>query len=256
MTLQSGDFTTLAEDYAKHRPGYSLPILKALLELVGPPGPGFRVADVGAGTGIWTRMLASQGIPVEAVEPNEAMRAQGERDTRVPGIRWHHGSAEATGLGSASLDWVTMASSFHWARQPDGLRELARILKPGGHLTVLWNPRDSAANPFNARVERLIEARLPDLKRISSGAPQHARDYAVELLSTGDFQDVTFLEGTHWVDMSRERYLGVWRSVNDIQSQAGPERFQELLQAIEREMEDLRAVRVHYKTRAWTAQRR
>ena len=75
------------------------------------------------------------------------------------------------------------------------------------------------------------------------------------LTSTGHFEDVVFAEASHVVEMSRERYLGVWRSVNDIQAQAGPTVFAAIMKAIEREVEGLPRIRSPYRTRAWTATR-
>lgn len=62
------------------------------------------------------------------------------------------------------------------------------------------------------------------------------------------------MESTEEVVMSKERYLGAWRSVNDIQAQAGPERFEEIMRAIEARIADLDEITVPYLTRAWTSQ--
>lgn len=253
--MQPGDFTTLAETYAASRPDYSREVLDRLLIHVDAGRPGFRVADVGAGTGIWSRMLAEAGLEVVAVEPNDAMREQGLHATTDTTIRWQKGSAEATGLPRASADWVTMASSFHWVRLPEALDEFVAVLRPGGHLTILWNPRDIAGHPLHERIEARVYGMIPDLTRFSSGSSKHAPDYAKVLASTGAFSEVVYFEGQHQISMSKERYLTAWRSVNDIQRQAGPERFQAILSAISEIIEPLDQVVVPYLTRAWTAQR-
>ncbi len=253
--MQAGDFTALAADYARYRPDYSATVLQALLRYTGATRPGFYGADVGAGTGIWTRMLAEQGLCCTAIEPNDAMREQGMLYTSDTTVRWVKGCAENTGLETGSIDWVTMASSFHWTTLPDTLQEFARILKPGGFLTVLWNPRAIEGNLLHQRIEEIIYALVPDLTRVSSGAAQHARDYGTELTSTGDFAEVVFFEARHEIVMSQQRYLGIWRSVNDIQRQAGPERFAQILDAIAAEIAPLSEIVVPYKTRAWTAVR-
>lgn len=253
--MRPGDFTNLAEDYAKYRPGYSETVLKALIHYTGACREGFRVADVGAGTGIWTRMLADSGLCCYAVDPNDAMRAQGIKHTEGRGVEWVKGCAENTGLEAASIDWVTMASSFHWVTQPDGLNEFARILRPGGFITVLWNPRNLEGNLFHEQIEAIIYDIVPDLKRASSGASRHALDYDEVLRQTGVFGDVLFVEGKHELVMSKERYLGVWRSVNDIQVQAGPERFERLLNAIAEKIAPMQEIVVPYKTRSWTARK-
>ncbi|MBI1841776.1 MAG: SAM-dependent methyltransferase, partial [Verrucomicrobia bacterium] len=81
------------------------------------------------------------------------------------------------------------------------------------------------------------------------------RDWAAELVSTGHFEDVVFIEARHQIAMSHERYLGAWRSVNDIQAQAGPDLFEKILKEISVLIEPLPEVIVPYRTRAWTARR-
>ncbi|HAM72080.1 MAG TPA: SAM-dependent methyltransferase [Verrucomicrobiales bacterium] len=255
-TLRQGDFSALAEDYAKHRPDYSTTVLRALMAYVGAEGtPGFQVADVGAGTGLWTRMLAGEGLEVRAVEPCDPMREQGRIYTRGLPVEWSRGSGEATGLASGSADWITMASSFHWVRQPDGMAEFHRVLRPRGYLTVLWNPRDIDASPLHREIESRLHELVPGLRRVSSGHEKNARDWSTELLGSGHFEDVVFFEARHQIAMSHERYIGAWRSVNDIQAQAGPERFEAFLEAVAEVIAPLPEVIVPYKTRAWTARR-
>jgi len=253
--VRSGDFSNLALDYANNRPGYSDNVLNALIKYVKADQDAFRVADVGDGAGIWTKMLVDQGLDCFAVEPNAEMLEQGVTYTNKSSMQWQHGSAEDTGIDTSSINWVTMASSFHWVVVEEALREFARVLKPRGFLTVLWNPRDIEGNSLHEEIENLIYRMIPDLSRVSSGSNKHARDYHKELTCTGEFSDVIFFESKHEIIMTKERYLGVWRSVNDIQSQAGPEIFQQLLANIADIIQSMDQIVVPYKTRAWTAQK-
>lgn len=255
--MNAGDFSELAEDYAKYRPDYSKVVLHALTRYVQTPGNSadFLVADVGAGTGIWTKMLADHCLNCVAVEPNNAMRAQGAQYTQSTAIQWFAGAAEQTGLPSNSVNWVTMASSFHWVQLPEALTEFNRILKPEGYLTVLWNPRAIEENRLHEQIEKCIYDLIPNLSRVSSGSAKHSRRYDQELVSTGAFRDVLFFEARHEIIMSKTRYIGIWRSVNDIQRQAGPELFKEILVRISEIIGSQEQIVVPYKTRAWTAQR-
>jgi adenylylsulfate kinase-like enzyme/ubiquinone/menaquinone biosynthesis C-methylase UbiE len=256
--MHAGDFSELAESYAKFRPNYSTLVRQALVQHTNMVLGESCVADVGAGTGIWTKMLADINLKCVAVEPNDAMRQQGENFTNAQktSVQWHKGSGEETGLETASVNWVTMASSFHWVRRQDGLAEFSRILKPNGHLTVLWNPREIEKGTIFDEIEELIKRMLPDLKRVSSGASHHSQDYHKILTSTGHFKDVLLMEATHEMTMSKDRYLGIWRSVNDIQRQAGTALFEKLLQAISDLIGQEEDMLVPYKTRAWTAQKK
>jgi len=250
--MKQGDFTQLAKDYI-HRPGYSEPVLRCLAAHVGAFRPGTRIAEVGAGTGKLTELLIDLGLRGVAVEPNDAMRAEGQRllgERRA--FEWRAGSGEETGLPPASADWLLMASSFHWTDHTRSLPEFHRVLKPGGSLTVLWNPRDLDRSPLQRRIDDMAKEIVKDLKRVSSGGSKYTDGLEEKLVSTGHFEEVLFVEAAHDVEMSRERYMGAWRSVNDIQAQAGPEGFSAFLAAIEELLGEAETVKVPYRTRAWT----
>jgi len=211
------------------------------------------VADVGAGTGKLTENLEAIGLHGYAVEPNEAMRAEGVklfqgRDTFI----WSEGFAEATHLPENCVDWVLMGSSFHWADAPVALKEFHRILRPGGFFTAIWNPRNLESSPLHMEIEAEIQQMVPQLDRVSSGSRKNMQGIEGKLLSTEYFTDLFLVEGAHQVVMSKERYMGAWRSVNDIQAQAGEERFREVLDMIEKKISGLDEIVVPYLSRAFT----
>ncbi|MBV9438785.1 MAG: class I SAM-dependent methyltransferase, partial [Candidatus Eremiobacteraeota bacterium] len=117
-------FTKRADAYAAGRPSYPPAAIDALLDGLGDPSAVVAV-DLGAGTGISSRLLAERGAQVLAVEPNAAMRAAAERHPRV---EWIDGTAEQTGLAEASVDLVAAFQAFHWFHAPVALREAIRIL--------------------------------------------------------------------------------------------------------------------------------
>jgi SAM-dependent methyltransferase len=254
--LVHGDFTGLASDYSKHRPGYSESVLTALLALVAKPPQEIDAVDIGAGTGIWTRMLAGRGLrSVVAVEPNDDMRAHGVADSAGLGIQWCKGSGEETGRPSASSDLLSMASSFHWVDFERGTREFHRVLRPGGRFVALWNPRYLDDSPALLDIEAHLKTLNPDIRRVSSGRSGVA-DRMTELLWASPlFDDVVYLEGRQMRVMSIEQYLGVWRSVNDLQVQLGQERFERFLDYIRERLKGQDAIETTNLTRAWSARR-
>jgi SAM-dependent methyltransferase len=257
LMLKQGDFTGLAANYAEYRPGYSDSVLTAILALVGKPTAEIDYADIGAGTGIWTRQVAARGVrSASAVEPNDDMRGQGIRGSATTGIHWFKGSGEATGLPDRSYDLLTMASAFHWVDFDRGTAEFARVLRPGGRFVALWNPRLIEATPLTAEIEAFLTELCPTLTRVSSGRSGLTETLNDRLWSSPLFDDVVHLEGRHQVTMEPERYLGVWRSVNDVQAQLGPERFARFLDYVESRIASLSHVHVTYLTRAWAARRR
>jgi ubiquinone/menaquinone biosynthesis C-methylase UbiE len=131
-------FCDLASDYAKYRPSY--PIIAAIdIMLEGMETQFPIVADVGAGTGISSRLLAERGVRVLAIEPNTDMR---QAAAPHPKLEFRQGTAEATGLSDASVDLITCFQSFHWFNPEPTLLEFHRILKPSGRLGAVWNEWD------------------------------------------------------------------------------------------------------------------
>jgi SAM-dependent methyltransferase len=131
-------FSDRANDYSKYRPGY--PKDAIALTLSGFPDPSqLVVADIGAGTGISSRLFADQGTTVWAIEPNAAMRDAAQPH---PQVQFKDGTAEETGLPDRSVDIITCCQAFHWFEPIATLQEFHRILKPTGRVVLMWNDRD------------------------------------------------------------------------------------------------------------------
>lgn len=255
--MKHGDFTGLADDYAKFRPGYAPQIATAILGYLGRSTATIDAADIGAGTGIWTRILAGRGLhSVVAVEPNDDMRGQGIETSRDTGIVWQKGLAEATGLLDGSVDLVSMASSLHWADFDKACEEFHRILRPHGIFVALWNPRFIEANPLLVEIEEEITRLKPDIRRVSSGRSGLTERLTDMLSAKPQFADVVYMEGRHSLQQTPSQYIGVWRSVNDLQVQLGSELFQKFLAFTEKRTAGLAVIETTYVTRAWVARRK
>lgn len=254
--MKHGDFTGLASDYAKFRPGYAPQVATAIVHYVGRELASIDAADIGAGTGIWTRMLGAFGLrSVVAVEPNDDMRTEGMEASRGTAVIWQKGSAEATSLLDSSADLVSMASSFHWADFDKACDEFYRILRPGGLFVALWNPRLIEENPLLVEIEAQITRLKPDIRRVSSGRSGLTERLTDLLAAKPQFGEVLYLEGRHTQRQTPEQYLGAWRSVNDLQVQLGPELFRQFLEFTEKRIAGLEEIQTTYLTRAWAARR-
>ena len=135
FAARARSFGTVADVYERARPGYPD---DAVQWLAGDEP--CDVVDVGAGTGKLTRSLVAHGHRVTAVEPSAEMLAQ--LRAAVPGAIPLEGTGEAIPLPDESADVVTAAQAFHWFDKPVALGEIARVLRPGGRIALVWNARD------------------------------------------------------------------------------------------------------------------
>lgn len=148
-----GRFSDRVADYVKYRPSYPPAAIDIILAGLNNPVQ-LIAADIGAGTGISSRLLAERGISVIAIEPNTEMRQAAESRELV---EFREGTAEVTNLPDTSVDLVTCFQSFHWFNPETSLLEFNRILKPSGRLALAWNNRDKN-DEFTSEYSRLVRA--------------------------------------------------------------------------------------------------
>jgi SAM-dependent methyltransferase len=135
--------------YERARPTYALEPLLAALLLAGCGDLG-DVADLAAGTGKLTRVLAPHASSIVAIEPSASMREAFQ--LALPDVAVIDGRAEEIPLPDASLDLLAVGEAFHWFRPAPAIAEIARVLRPGGALLVARNEVRSDAAPWLSRV--------------------------------------------------------------------------------------------------------
>lgn len=149
-------FSDRVENYVRYRPSYPQEIIPLLQKEAGL-APTSAIADIGSGTGISTEMFLRAGYSMKAVEPNREMRQAAERLLAAyPGFDSIEGSAQATTLPDQSLDLLVAAQAFHWFNNGETRAEFSRILKPDGHIVLIWNERKLDATPFLREYEQLL----------------------------------------------------------------------------------------------------
>jgi SAM-dependent methyltransferase len=153
-------FNRLAGDYGA-RPGYPAALVERLLALAG--GPGARVADLGAGTGLLAIPLARLGAQVHAVEPARAMLDALAESAGGLAVTPVHAAAEATGLPAGAFDLALLADAAQWVDPERAAREIARLLAPDGVLAIV-EPR-LADTPFLRALRALVERTNPKARR-------------------------------------------------------------------------------------------
>lgn len=99
--------------------------------------PGDRLLDVGSGDGFWTARFAQHCGQVLGLEPDDTLRGYAKRLHRPENVAYYAGFAECLPFPAESFDKVVSISSVeHFADPTGGLREMVRVLKPGGRLAI------------------------------------------------------------------------------------------------------------------------
>jgi SAM-dependent methyltransferase len=165
------------DDYERGRPGWPLDAV----ELAGLP-PTAAVLELGPGTGKLTRLLVSSFERVIAVEPDPEMRAM--LAAACPAADGRHGRAEEIPLPAGSVDGVFAAEAFHWFDGDRALAEIARVLRPGGPLVLLWNVPAGPTEPSIAAAEELLLEHAPPRHELG----HDPLDLNADRFSSGEWQ--------------------------------------------------------------------
>jgi SAM-dependent methyltransferase len=178
-------FGAHADAYERARPAWPEEAARWLV-----PADAQLVVELGAGTGKLTRAVDALGVRVVAVEPDPRMLAV----LHGFGLEGVEGSAEAIPFDDGVADAVLAGSSFHWFELEPALREIHRVLEPGGRLAFGWNHRD-VRHPTIAAMSDVIYSSRPS--RQTSG--WRRRDWAPAVVAGGLFRDVehTLIEHVH-----------------------------------------------------------
>lgn len=177
-------FGSVADSYDRGRPSYPP---EAVAWLVGDQPR--TVLEVGAGTGKLTEVLVALGHEVHATDPDDAMLARLRE--RLPDVPTSVASAEELPAADGSYDVVVAGQAFHWFDHDRALAEIARALRPGGRLALVWNERDQRI-PWVKRLGRII------------GTQEQDTDPTEILVTSGHFGFVEHGSFKHWQVIDRE----------------------------------------------------
>jgi SAM-dependent methyltransferase len=147
-------FEAGGEHYHAVRPSYPAETVDFMV-----PAGARTAVDLGAGTGLFTRLLAERGLVVTAVDPSASMldalrRGAGQAPAPPTVVQ---ARAEETGLPGGAFDLATCAQAWHWIDPDAGSAEAARLLRPGGTLALVWNQLDTTV-PWVHRLTRIMHA--------------------------------------------------------------------------------------------------
>lgn len=151
-------FGRAAGSYEAGRPGYPAAVVRWMLQPAVAASTGrVRVADVGAGTGKLTRTLlgADAGAPIDVLAIDPDARMLEALAASIPGVPTAVGTAERLPLADGSVDAIVLGQAWHWVDPEAGAVEIARVLRPGGVLGLVWNIRDAQV-PWVARMTEIM----------------------------------------------------------------------------------------------------
>ena len=198
-------FGAVAGAYDRGRPSYPD---AAVAWLAG--GDAKVVLELGAGTGKLTRQLVDEGHAVFATEPDEAMLAVLRE--RVPEVSAKVATAENIPANDRSVDVVVVAQAFHWFDHEVALPEIARVLKPGGHLALVWN---------------FFDQRIPWVRRLVAVVGEHSAtsSSASDALDGHElFEPVERTTFAFWQDINRDTLVDIVASRSYVAALADDER--------------------------------
>ncbi len=183
-------FSDRVENYIKYRPSYPRGVVELLCRRCGL-GRDTVVADIGAGTGIFARLLLGSGCRLFAVEPNREMREAAIGFLAgYPGLVVVDGTAEDTKLATASIDLITAAQAFHWFDPNRTKQEFRRIARPDAWTVLVWNTRLTDATPFLRDYESLLLRYCRDYSAVDHR--KAASDRISPFFSPAPFESATF----------------------------------------------------------------
>ena len=206
-SVRARAFDAWAPEYERYRPGYPAGLYDLIADRLGLPADA-SVVDLGTGTGKVARAAAARGWRVTAVDPGEPMLAVLRERAATEGVDVEivQASAEQTGLPSARFDAALIGEAYHWFDAPTALREMGRIVRPGGGIAFFWNVGDEEA-PLVAS-ERALVAEYgiggSDVRK-----PGPLPETRAAIVEAGPFDEPEFVQVRHEVTMTGAGYIGL-----------------------------------------------
>lgn len=186
--MENNIFDDVATIYEKYRPSYPEEYLNYLISKCNL-NKNSVVADIGAGTGIFTKQLLDKNLKVIAVEPNDKMRkVLEEKLNGNKNFTSINGTDKNTNLKENSIDLITVAQAFHWFDIKSFRKECKRILKPNGKVCIIWNKLDT--NDTIVKEEKNIDYTYTNqFKEINNILQDEKREQLIkEFFSNGTYE--------------------------------------------------------------------
>jgi len=185
-------YSSKVEDYVKYRPSFPDEIM-AFLYSNNIINDNSVIADIGSGTGRFTRLLLEKGNKVYAVEQNNEMRSKAEellsKHSNFISIA---GSAEETGLDNKSIDLITVAQAFHWFDKERCLSEFKRIIKENGKVFIVWDDFIEDYNDFSIEYGNILY-KYRNVEPENKGKRLSRAEMLCDFFKDNEYETVSFI---------------------------------------------------------------
>jgi ubiquinone/menaquinone biosynthesis C-methylase UbiE len=159
-------FSDRVSNYIKYRPSYPSELIDTLTSECHLSSRSI-IADIGSGTGKFSKLLLDRNYRVNSVEPNKEMREAAEYQfSKLSNFVSVEGESEKTNLENSSVDLITAAQAFHWFKREEARKEFERILKATGYVALIWNQRKLDL-PFQKEYEQMLREFATDYKAVN-----------------------------------------------------------------------------------------
>ncbi|MBQ6993979.1 MAG: class I SAM-dependent methyltransferase [Lachnospiraceae bacterium] len=203
-------FNGLADIYDKYRPTYPKELFSYLSSKIGI-NESSNVADIGSGTGIFTKKLLDICGQVYAVEPNNDMRQVAELNlAHTNNFISINATAEDTTLHDQCIDFVTVAQAFHWFNREAFKKECQRILKPNGQVILIWNCRDEE-DKMVQEIDLISKKYCSDFSGSSKGMRGAKNNAEYQNFFNGNYDTKSFFNP---ITFNKESFLGLHQSAS------------------------------------------
>ena len=219
-------FNGLARDYTIGRPAYSTELMEYLYTRVGFSAQSV-IADIGSGTGKFTKQLLDKGSFAYGVEPNDDMRKTAVRELdKYMNFQAIKGTATDTSLREKSVDFITTAQAFHWFDVAGFKAECRRILKENGKVVLLWNMRDMTSDK-NQECFQIYQKYCPNFKGFGGGIQKD--DIRIKQFFDSNYEYIEFEN-----DLFYNKDTFISRSLSGSYSlQCSDEKYNEYIESLE-----------------------
>lgn len=211
----SQSFDTVAEAYDTYRPGYPAELFDTIVETAGLT-PESRLLEIGTGTGQATRPFAERGCSILCLEPGVNLAAVAARNLKMyPGVRFASDRFEEWAETPDTFDLVFSAQAFHWVPWETGIPKAARVLKPGGHLALIWNLYPGMSGPLDADLQKAYREVAPEISTPVTKMEDTIRERAGWIEAGGGFGPVTLRRFPWSLCYTTQQYLGLLNTYSD-----------------------------------------